>query len=38
MPKTKKILKLLAATKKEYGSDKGLRIAYAIAVKRGWRK
>jgi len=38
MPKTKKFLKLLRATRAEYGFKKGTRIAYALATKKGWRK
>lgn len=37
MPKTKKFLKLLRATRKEYGKKRGTNIAYAIANKRNWR-
>jgi len=38
MPYTKKFRKLLIATQREYGKNKGTRIAFAIATKRGWRK
>lgn len=37
MPKTKKFLKLLRATRKEYGKKKGTSVAYATARKHGWR-
>ena len=37
MPKTKKFKKLLKATAKTYGKERGKRIAYATARKRGWR-
>lgn len=37
MPKTKKFLKLLTATKKYYGKKKGTQVAYATAKNMGWR-
>lgn len=37
MPQTKKFKKLLKATKKYYGSKKGISVAYAIAAKHHWR-
>lgn len=37
MPYSKKFKKLLKAAQKEYGKKAGLRIAHAIAQKRGWR-
>jgi hypothetical protein len=37
MPKTKKFKKMLKHMQKEYGKEKGERIAYATAKKRGWR-
>jgi hypothetical protein len=35
IPKTKKGKKIMAGFKKEYGSKKGERVAYATAAKRG---
>jgi hypothetical protein len=37
MPKTKKGKQIMAGFKKEYGSKKGERVAYATAAKRGGR-
>jgi hypothetical protein len=37
MPKTKKFLKLLRATRKFYGKKKGTSVAYGIAKKNKWR-
>jgi hypothetical protein len=37
MPKSKKFKKLLRATKIFYGKEKGTRIAYAVAAKKGWK-
>lgn len=37
MPQTKKFKKLLRASRKEYGKEKGTSIAYAIAKKHHWR-
>lgn len=37
MPKTKKFRKLLKATKKQYGKEKGIQVAYATARKRKWK-
>ena len=37
MPKTKKFLKLLRATRKQYGKKKGTQVAYATARKKKWR-
>ena len=37
MPKTKKFEKMLKNMQKEYGVEKGLRIAHATAEKRKWR-
>jgi hypothetical protein len=37
MPKSKKFRKMLLAMQKEYGKNKGERIAYATAKKKGWR-
>jgi hypothetical protein len=37
IPQTKKFKKLLRATKIQYGKKKGIRIAHAIASKKGWK-
>jgi len=37
MPKTKKFLALLRATRKFYGKKKGTQVAYATGKKLGWR-
>jgi len=37
MPKSKKFKKLLKSTIKQYGKNKGIKIAYAIANNKGWR-
>jgi len=37
MPFTRKFTKLLTSTKKSYGSEKGTRVAFATARKKGWR-
>lgn len=35
--RSKKLTKLLNATKKQYGEKKGKKIGYATAKKMGWR-
>ncbi len=37
MPKTKKFQKMLRSMRKEYGKEKGTRIAYATARKKGMK-